>query len=112
MEALGENFKPPRMTLDEHLGLAWRFIPEGREYDVRLHFKPLVAANVAEVRWHKTQKVTWQDDRSIIFEVRVDGLGEIFWWILGYGDRVEVLQPKTLRNRVRKAAKNMLQQYV
>jgi len=111
LEALHEDFKPPRMTLEEHLGNAWRFIPEGREYDIRLRFKPMVAANVAEVRWHKTQEVTWQDDRSIIFEVRVDGLSEILWWILGYGDQVEVLKPKPLRDRVRKAAEKMLNQY-
>lgn len=103
----GEHFKAPPGTLDDYLGNAWRFIPEGREFDVRLKFLPLVAANVAEVRWHKTQKVTWQDDGSIFFDVRVDGLGEIAWWILGYGDQVEVLAPKSLRSRIRNVARKM-----
>jgi predicted DNA-binding transcriptional regulator YafY len=33
-------------------------------------------------------------------EFRVDGLGEITWWILGYGDQVEVLAPVALRNNI------------
>jgi len=102
-----ERFKRPPLTLEDYLGNAWRFIPEGREYTVRLRFAALVAANVAEVRWHTTQKVTWQDDGSMLFEVRVDGLGEIAWWILGYGDQVEVLAPKALRARIRRAAEKM-----
>ena len=106
-----EQFKRPKTTLEEYLGNAWRFIPEGREHTVRLRFAPMVAANVAEVHWHPTQKVTWQDDGSILFEVRVDGLGEIAWWILGYGDQAEVLAPKALRDRIRNTAKNMLRMY-
>ena len=31
------------------------------------------------------------------FVVTVDGLREISWWILGYGDQVEVLEPAPLR---------------
>jgi len=108
VETDGERFKRPKLTLEGYLGNAWRFIPEGREYTVRLRFAPMVAANVAEVRWHATQSVTWQDDGSMVFEVRVDGLSEITWWVLGYGDQVEVLAPKALRARIRRAAQNML----
>ena len=30
----------------------------------------------------------------------VDGLGEISWWILGYGDQVRVVAPQELRERI------------
>ena len=37
--------------------------------------------------------------------VTVEGIREIAWWILGYGDQAEVIEPKELRvliaNRVR-----------
>ncbi|MBN2584068.1 MAG: YafY family transcriptional regulator [Planctomycetes bacterium] len=111
LRELGETFKAPALTLEQHLGNAWRFMPEGKEYDVSLRFSRMVAANVAEVQWHRTQKVTWEDEGSMVFEVRVDGLREILWWILGYGDQVEVLKPKPLRDRVRKTAQNMLTHY-
>jgi proteasome accessory factor B len=92
----------------EYLGRAWSMIPEGRIYNVSLRFLPKVAENVTEVQWHSTQKVTRNSDGSATVEFRVDGLGEISWWILGYGDQVQVLTPKILRNKIVETAKNIL----
>lgn len=81
------TFSPARQKrLKEPFGLAWSMIPEGKLYDVHLHFEPKVAGNVAEVQWHATQRVEWNSDRSLEFYATVDGLNEILWWILGYGD--------------------------
>jgi len=85
-------------------GQAWSMIPEGKVYDIHLHFDKKVAGNVAEVQWHASQQVQWNDDGSIEFHVAVDGLGEIMWWVLGYGDQVEVIAPPELRRRVGEAA--------
>jgi proteasome accessory factor B len=43
--------------------------------------------------------------------VTVDGLGEITWWILGYGDQVEVISPAGLRKSVIGVAKSVLDKY-
>jgi predicted DNA-binding transcriptional regulator YafY len=94
--------------VSEYLGRAWSMVPEGRIYHVKLHFLPKVANNIADVKWHSTQKVTRKGDGSAIVEFRVDGLSEITWWILGYGDQVQVLAPKALRERVLEVAKNMI----
>ncbi len=94
-------------SLDEYLGDAWLLIPEGKLYDVHLRFAPHVAKNVAEVVWHHSQKLTWHRDGSLTFDVKVDGLREISWWILGYGDQVEVLQPQPLRQMIADTIQNM-----
>ncbi len=94
--------------VSEYLGRAWSMVPEGRIYHVKLHFLPKVANNIAEVQWHSTQKVTPNGDGSAIVEFRVDGLSEITWWILGYGDQVQILAPKALRERVLEIASNMI----
>jgi len=99
----GESF-----DLYDFLGRAWAIIPEGRIYNIKLRFLPMVANNVTEVQWHSTQKVTRNSDGSATIEFRVDGLKEITWWILGYGDQVQVLAPKALRNKVLETAKNMI----
>jgi proteasome accessory factor B len=84
-------------------------IPEGKIHHVKLRFSPKVARNVAEVQWHGTQKTMFNEDGSLIAEFRVDGLGEISWWILGYGDQVEVLAPAALRKQIGKTAKRMVE---
>jgi proteasome accessory factor B len=101
----GENF-----DLNEYLGRAWSMIPEGRIYNIKLRFLPKVADNVTEVQWHSTQKVTRNSDGSATMEFRVDGLGEISWWILGYGDQVQVLAPRVLRQRIVEIAQNTIKQ--
>ncbi len=93
----------------EYLGRAWSMIPEGRIYNVKLRFSPKVANNVSEVQWHSTQKATRNEDGSATLDFRVDGLGEIMWWVLGYGDQVRVLAPRALRQRVVEAARNIIQ---
>lgn len=106
-----QTFQPRGDDSDPGFGNAWRMIPEGTLYDVHLRFKPKVAGNVAEVNWHHSQRVVWSDDGSIDFHVRVDGLGEILWWILGYGDQVKVLSPVKLAGEVADVARRMAGQY-
>jgi len=96
--------------VEEHFGSAWSMIKQGDICDVKLRFSRMVAKNVAEVLWHKSQKTCFNDDGSLTAEFRVDGIGEISWWILGYGDQVEVIAPKELRKKIatiaKKTAKN------
>lgn len=94
--------------ISDYLGRAWSVTPEGRIYDVRLRFLPRVARSVAEVKWHSTQRVVFDDDGSAIVEFRVDGLSEITWWVVSYGDQVQVLAPKALRTRVLDVANHMV----
>jgi len=101
--------KDEDFDINEYLGKAWSLIPEGRLYHVKLRFSPEVAHNVAEVNWHRTQRVTFEDDGSAIVQFRIDGLEEITWWILGYGDKVQVLAPLTLRQRIVQIAQKMVQ---
>ncbi len=98
----GDNF-----DVNDYLGKAWSMIPEGQLYNIKLKFLPEVAHDVAEVQWHNTQQVTFDEDDSAIVEFQVDGLNEITWWILSYGDKVQILAPKILRQRIIKIARNV-----
>jgi len=97
----GDNF-----DVNEYFGKAWSMIPEGQLYNIKLKFLPEVAHDVAEIQWHSTQQVTFEEDGSAIVEFQVDGLNEITWWVLSYGDKVQVLAPKILRQRIIEIARN------
>jgi proteasome accessory factor B len=71
----------------------------------------MVARNVAEVVWHKTQQLVHRPDGSLDFHVRVSGLQEISWWILGYGDQAEVLKPARLRQLIGERAGRLVEMY-
>lgn len=99
----GDNF-----DVFEYLGRAWALIPEGRLYHIKLRFSPLVAHNISEIQWHSTQSAQWNDDGSVTLSFRIDGLEEISWWILGYGDQVQVLEPASLRKKVLDRAQGLI----
>jgi len=109
----GEHFTLPQgFSVERYLGNAWHLISEGgSDQDVHVRFQPLVARNVAEVSWHKTQRATFSDDGTLDFRVTVSGLNEISWWILGYGDQAEVIAPVELRKLVATRCRNAAQQY-
>lgn len=110
IEELTEPYEVPSgFSLDRYFRNAWHLIPEpGGDQAVQVRFEPMVAGNVAEVRWHKTQKTQFNDDGSLDFCVTVSGLGEISWWILGYGAQAEVIRPPRLREMVSDHARQML----
>lgn len=112
-ELLETRFQiPPRFSLERHFGNAWNLIRQrGQRQRVTVRFQPMVAHNVAEVRWHKTQRITWNDDGTMDFQVTVDGLREIIWWILGYGDQAEVLEPPELRREILRHAETLRETY-
>jgi predicted DNA-binding transcriptional regulator YafY len=97
-----------KFDLREYFGYAWSLLREGQIYEVKLRFCPGIASDVAEVQWHETQIASFEDDGSVILKFRVDGLNEITWWILGYGDQVEVLAPKALRQRIAQIASRIV----
>lgn len=107
---LTQRFSIPRsFSMEQRIGNAWNIIPEsGQDHRVVVKFGSLVARNVAEITWHKTQRTKALPDGSLLFEAAVSGLSEIAWWILGYGDQAEVVRPAKLRRliagRVRKMA--------
>jgi proteasome accessory factor B len=106
------KYKIPRdFSLEKHLGNAWRMIRGETTYDVELRFDPEFADTIADTHWHATQQVEWQEDDSIIFRCRVDGLDEIVWWVLSMGPHCRVIAPVELRRRVRDLATGVAKLY-
>jgi proteasome accessory factor B len=112
-EPLDSHYEiPPRFSLDRHFGKAWSFIRDrGERHEVVVRFQERVARNVADVVWHKTQELSWNDDKTLNFTVTVDGLREIVHWVLRYGSEAEVLRPEKLRAMIREHVAAMAAMY-
>lgn len=94
----------------DFFGRAWSSLPEGKLYNISLKFSPEVAKEVTSVKWHSTQYSKIQEDGTAILEFRVDGLDEITRWIIGFGDKVYVIRPRILREKIRETAMNIFKQ--
>jgi len=113
IEPLEDRYEIPHgFSVERYLRNAWHLIPEpGPDREVVVRFTRKVAQNVAEVAWHKTQRLEFRPDGALDFRVTVSGLNEMSWWILGYGDQAEVIQPPELRRIVAGHAARMLASY-
>lgn len=102
MDVTARRFKRPKtFSMAKHLGKAWSLIPEGQVHKIELLFSAKVGHNVSEVIWHQTQRTEMLDDGRCRMFFEVDGLNEITWWLLGYGDQVQVIKPRALRTHLR-----------
>lgn len=109
---LEDRFKPdPAFNVKDYFGNAWNVVRGDQCYHVEVHFSSQVAGNVEEVAWHSTQRTRRRSDGSLVFEVDVDGIEEISWWVLGYGDQAIVHEPDILRVLVASHAQRLVRYY-
>jgi proteasome accessory factor B len=110
-EMLPEHFEGPSdMDVDRLLSSAWGII-WGEGTTVRLRFTPDVAWRVKESRWHPSQQVDELPDGGCMLSVSVASVMELGRWVRGWGDRVEVLSPASLREELRDEAVRIARQY-
>jgi len=102
---------PAEFKLSKHLGNAWRMIRGTPSYDIEIVFDRDFADTISETQWHRTQQTVENDDGTLTFRARVDGLDEIVWWVLSMGPHCVVRKPKALAERVREMAARMLALY-
>ncbi len=103
--------KPKTYSARQKFGQAWSMIPEGRIYRVELLFRPMVATNVAEVKWHHSQEHEILEDGCCRMRFTVDGIGELAWWVCGYANQVKVIKPTALADKVKEMLSFASHQY-
>jgi predicted DNA-binding transcriptional regulator YafY len=83
---------------------------DGPPEDVILRFSARVAHLVRARRWHATQRLSELADGDVLLHFRAKG-SELVPFVLGWGELVEVLAPKSLRDRVVGELEHALSRY-
>jgi predicted DNA-binding transcriptional regulator YafY len=109
LDLTSRHFPPIDFSIEEYLDGAWGIIPGTRKYDIVIQFTPKVARNVAEVRWHPSQRSEMRPDGSCFMRFRVNGLDEMKWWLFAYADQAIVHEPIELRDKIREMARRTLE---
>jgi len=93
-------FIPPDFDANIFLGSSWGIVVEGEVKTIKLRFAPQVIRIVEETIWHSSQVLEKQSDDSVIMTLKVTEAVELYSWILSWGEKVEVMEPEELRERV------------
>lgn len=92
---------PPEFNLDRYLEGSFGLF-RGEPVRVALRFSRQVARYVAERQWHPSQSLSPLLTGELEMTLKVPLSPELRRWILGYGKDVEVLEPRSLREDIRR----------
>jgi predicted DNA-binding transcriptional regulator YafY len=95
----------------DSINSAWGIVADGDLITVKLRFKPEVGKTVSATIWHPSQTMELQSDDSIIATFKVRNVGDFRTWVLGWGNVVEVLEPKALRQQMADLFQSLLELY-
>ena len=99
---------PSDFDLESHLQDSWKLIKGEGTYDVVLHFDPSLAPLILNARHHPDEEAKELPDGTIEFRVQLSSLEEISRWIVGFGGKCRVVEPRELTDSVRGIAKSAL----
>jgi proteasome accessory factor B len=113
VEVLPDRFRyPRRFSADTFFARAWEsFGNSDEDILVKMRFAPEAAAVVADSRGQQFVATEQESDGSMVCTARVSGLKEVRWWILSYGEAVEVLEPGELRADLARVAHTLAARY-
>lgn len=72
----------------------------GKKLALQLLFAPEAAAHLRESPLAARQKMTAQADGRVLVEAAVPDTQQLRWWILGFGENLEVVGPPELREEI------------
>lgn len=85
-------------------------IMRGKPIDVTLRFNRATTAWAKDRRWHPSQQTALDQDGCLTMTLRVADTRELEGWILHFGSGVQVLQPESLRERIKEEARKIFSQ--
>ncbi len=100
LKPTGQKFdEDEKFDIEAYLAGGFR-VMTGEIMDISVRFDPDVRHLAEERIWHDTQEIIEEPNGSVLLRFRASGLVEIKSWLLAFGPRVEVLEPKELRDAV------------
>ena len=111
LEALAEHFEAPDdVDVDGLLQSSFgAFL--GDPVEVVIRFSADIAEYIEEKVWHASQEIDKQVDGSILFRAKVAGIDEIKFWVMTWGAKAEVIEPRSLRHAIKKDIDQMQNAY-
>lgn len=102
---------PSGFDANAYLGSSWGMEVGGEVRTIKLKFAPNITRIMEETIYHPSQSLARQEDGSVIMTLKVSESMELQAWILGWGEKAEVLEPASLRRSIAATTREMLRIY-
>lgn len=103
---------PPDFDADKFFSSSWRVIAGGETRTIKLKIvDPEIMRIMEETLWHPSQVLKMDKDGSMIMTLRVADTVDFHSWVLGWGEKIEVLEPRHVREQVMGTAQKIVKIY-
>jgi|GEM_PF-764944 len=112
VKGVGGHFqRNHEFDLNDYLSSSWRVYRGSREMAVKLLVYPPASRLFRETRYHETQKLEELENGKILCTLTVSDSPEFRAWLLGWGSRVEVVEPEELRAGIKEELVKSVERY-
>ena len=101
-----EGFDLARFIDDGFLGFG-----QGRQLVLKVLFLKETAAHLYDTPLSTNQTIEEYDQNRVLVTATLADTQQLTWWLLGFGDKVEVIEPLALRQKFADIAARMSQNY-
>ena len=104
--------KPKGFNIDEFIksqNIGYLISPKPIKLEVI--FQPMAGFHLTETPISANQELKQLEDRRYRLKATLPNTSQLRWWLLGFGQGVEVIKPKSLRDEFREMSKNLVNIY-
>ena len=94
-----------------HMGFNRPEDPDINSIKIKAVFSSDAAKHLYETPLSNDQQLNEKDDGSILVMATVQNTAQLLWWILGFGDQVEILEPISIREKIAEIVSNLSKTY-
>jgi len=104
---------PQDFDANKYFASSWGIVVEDEVKTVKLRITdPEIVRILSETIWHPSQKFEKQKEGSTIMTLQITGTYEFLAWVLGWGEKIEVLKPPEIREHIIKTIRAMKNVYI
>lgn len=104
-----DRVSPEGFNLDDYIASGSFDYGEKEDETIKLKalFSDGVGHHLLETPLSEDQKTSVSGNGDLLVEATVNDSAQIRWWLMGFGDGVEVLEPEELREEFKKISENL-----
>jgi predicted DNA-binding transcriptional regulator YafY len=102
---------PDGFDIDEYIAAGAFGWGDGERIELEAIFEADAAEHLQETPLAEDQKLSPLTQHRVKIQATVNDTPQLEWWLLGFGDAVEVVRPEGLRARMEQTARGMSRLY-
>ena len=101
------KFDIDKFVEDQNIG----YLISTKPINLEALFQPMAGFHLTETPISLDQRLTKTKEGNYLLKVKLPDTSQLRWWLLGFGDQVEILKPYQLRQEFKEKFKSLNKLY-